>query len=147
MRRAHRVAHGVLTLAAAALAATLLASAWSAREARPAPQPFGLAETARANPGEPEWTVVLRAAGWSAAVSYWAGPRQRLRVALPPGLDAAEPGLVLEGDGRTDTLGSVNAVRPWLPAPTMPAEDGRLFLADLARGLRLAEAPLPAAGR
>ncbi len=107
------------------------------RTERPAPQPFPILGALAA---EPEWTVVLQTPQGPAVVSYF--PTGRVHASLPPGLDAAEPGLIVETAGRADTLGSLNGVRATLPAPA-PLAGGQLVLADLARGLRLAEAPAP----
>lgn len=67
-----------------------------------------------------------------------------LWVSLPPDLDAAEPGVVLEADGAPPrVLGSVTTGPPWVPTPGgLPAE-GRLVLMDLARNMRLGETALP----
>lgn len=67
-----------------------------------------------------------------------------LWVSLPPDLDAAEPGVVLEADGAPPrVLGSVTTGPPWVPTPGgLPAE-GRLVLMDLARNTRLGETALP----
>lgn len=140
MRRGHRRAHVALVLGSAALGTFFLAAGWSARNERPAPQPFPAVAAVSA---EPEWTLVLRTPQGPATASYFAADSGgRIRASLPPGLDAAEPGLILEAEGRADTLGSLSAARTTLPAPATLAP-GRLVLADLARGVRLAEAPLP----
>lgn len=136
LRRSHRRAHVVLVLGSAALGTSFFAAGWSMRAERPVPQPF---PALGADAGEPEWTVVLETPQGPAAVSRLA--TGRIHASLPPGLDAAEPGLIWEAAGRADTLGSLNAVRTTLPTAALAA--GRLVLVDLARGVRLAEAPTP----
>ncbi len=143
MRRGHRRAHLVLTLASGMASACLLVAAWVARPSRPAPvaHPFSGAGGADS---APQWSVVLDTPQGPAVAAYSSnGDRGWFHVSLPDGLDAAEPGLILERPGASDTLGSVNSVRSSVAAPKMPAEGGILVLADFARGLRLAEKPLP----
>lgn len=69
-----------------------------------------------------------------------------LWVSLPQGLDAAEPGVVLETESAPPrVLGSVTTGPPWVPTPGgLPAE-GRLVLMDLARNARLGATALPRA--
>lgn len=137
LKRSHRRAHIVLVLGSAALGASFFAAGWSMRTERPVPQPFPILGAPAA---EPEWTVVLRTPQGPAVVSYLA--TGHVHASLPPDLDAAEPGLIVETAGRADTLGSLNGVRAILSAPA-PLAGGQLVLADLARGLRLAEASAP----
>lgn len=81
-----------------------------------------------------------------------------LWASLPAGLDAAEPGLILELENEPPrVLGSIAPGLPALPVPgglapggldagggrLRPAGGGRLVLVDLARELRLGWADLP----
>ena len=130
----------MLVCGSAALGTFFFAVGWSARANRPAPQRFPSFAEAAAGP---DWTLALHTPQGPAVVSYLATDAGgRVHIWLPRGLDAAEPGLILEAGGRADTLGSVNAARTTLPAPAA-AVRGRLVLADLARGIRLADAPWP----
>lgn len=145
MRRNHRRAHFALALASAAASAWLLGSAWAMRTRSPEPTP--VTQAGNAKPAS-EWAIVLDTPQGPAVAAYSSGPwGSRLYVSLPEDLDAAEPGLVLEAAGALDTLGGVNAVRPYVPAPQMPEGGGTLVLVDLARGLRLGDAPLPRSRR
>lgn len=85
-----------------------------------------------------------------------------LWASLPAGLDAAEPGLILELENEPPrVLGSIAPGLPALPVPgglapggrdagggrLRPAGGGRLVLVDLARELRLGWADLPGGPR
>lgn len=85
-----------------------------------------------------------------------------LWASLPAGLDAAEPGLILELENEPPrVLGSIAPGLPAVPVPgglapggrdagggrLRPAGSGRLVLVDLARELRLGWADLPGGPR
>ena len=143
MRLGHRSAHLKAVLASAVVAGGVLAYGWSVRAARPVPDPFS------GDAPAPSATI------WGVSVETHAGPARIelladasdgrvLHITLPPGLDAAEPGLVLEADGGPPrVLGSVGTGRRHLPVGDGLSAGGRLVLLDLARDIRLGEAAIP----
>lgn len=148
MRRGHRTAHPVVVLVCGALAAGLYCHGWSVRAERPSPQPLGAPEP----PAGASWEVAIPTSAGVAAVRYFGTEAPPfLWATLPAGLDAAEPGLILELGGGTPprVLGSIAPGRPVVLVPGgaggVPAGTGggRLVLADLARGVRLGWVDLP----
>ena len=95
----------------------------------------------------PAGVAVVRYFGAEAEPFLWA--------TLPAGLDAAEPGLILELGGGAPpwVLGSIAPGRPVVPVPggldagaghaPTGTGGGRLVLADLARDVRLGWVDLP----
>lgn len=164
MRSGHRRAHVPAVAAAGALACALLVYGWTVRASWPTPGRAPPVLGVGARPDEAAWEAILDTPAGPARVAFHrgtgdaaageaAGPRAGpsadgagLWVTLPPELDAAEPGLVLEAEGAPPrVLGSVTTGPPWVPTPGgLPAE-GRLVLMDLARNARLGETPLPPA--
>ena len=143
MRLAHRSAHAKAVLASAVVAGGVLAYGWGIRTARPVPN--SLPEDAPA-PSETIWGISVETHAGPARIELLADASDArvLRVSLPPGLDAAEPGLVLEEDGGSPrVLGSVSAGRRHLPVSDDLAAGGRLVLLDLARDIQLGEAAIP----
>ena len=146
MTSGHRAAHVKAVVAAAILTAALLAYGWTARAARPVPQPLAIGEP---SVGEAVWEVGIETDAGSARVALARGMdgAPALRVSLPGGLDAAEPGLVLEGDGGVRrVLGSIGSRQAVIPLDSGLPGGGRLVLVDLARDLRLGEAAVPEGG-
>ena len=149
--------------AAGALACALLVYGWTVRASWPTPRQAPPVLGAGARPDGAAWEATLETPVGPARVAFYrgtrdtdgeaAGPRAGpsaggagLWVSLPPELDAAEPGLVLEAEGAPPrVLGSVTTGPPWVPTPGgLPAE-GLLVLMDLARNARLGKTPLPPA--
>ncbi len=163
MRRGHRAAHPGVVLASGALAAGMFCYGWSIRAGRPSVEPVA----APAPPPGAAWEVAIRTPDGVATVSYFdAGPAGDegpfLWASLPAGLDAAEPGLILELENEPPrVLGSIAPGLPAVPVPgglapggrdagdgrLRPAGGGRLVLVDLARELRLGWADLPGGPR
>lgn len=115
MRRGHRAAHPGVVLVCGALAAGLYCHGWSARAGRPSPQPIAAPEP----PAGASWEAAIRTPAGVAEVRYFgAAPEPYLWATLPAGLDAAEPGLILEiGDAPPRVLGSIAPGRPVVPVP------------------------------
>ena len=68
----------------------------------------------------------------------------RMLIRLPQGLDAAEPGLILEtSSGAPMILGSLGPSRKWLSVPPDIGPGATLRLVDLARDVQLGEVVLP----
>lgn len=139
--------------AAGALACALLVYGWTVRASWPTPGQAPPVLGAGARPDGAAWEATLDTPVGPARVAFYrgtgAGPSADgagLWVSLPPELDAAEPGLVLEAEGAPPrVLGSVTTGPPWVPTPGgLPAE-GLLVLMDLARDARLGKTPLPPA--
>ena len=185
MRRGHRAAHPGVVLASGALAAGMFCYGWSVRAGRPSVEPVA----APAPPPGAAWEVAIRTPDGVATVSYFdAGPAGDegtggrepagddargdeagggatgpfLWASLPAGLDAAEPGLILELENEPPrVLGNIAPGLPAVPVPgglapggrdagdgrLRPAGGGRLVLVDLARELRLGWADLPGGPR
>ena len=146
MRLSHRAAHWKVVLVCAVLAGGFLRYGWSARATRPVPQPL----TAEAPTSEPAvWGVAMETPAGTARVELVTDPAGTplMRVSLPPGLDAAEPGLLLEVDGAPPrVLGSMSPGWPAIPVPGGLPGGARLVLVDLARDIRLGEAMVPGDG-
>ncbi len=148
LRRGHRKAHLPAVAAAAVAAGALLVYGWTVRASWPTP---GLAPPVVGVGTPPEgaaWEAIVDTPAGAARVAFHrdGSPdgRAGLWVSLPPALDAAEPGLVLEEEGTPPrVLGSVTTGPPWLPTPDGLPADGRLVLMDLARNLRLGETTVP----
>ena len=143
MRHGHRSAHLKAVLASAVVAGGVIAYGWGTRAARPVPSPFPGEAPA---PSATIWDVAVETPAGTARVELLsdAAGGQVMRISLPPGLDAAEPGLVVEADGGPPrVLGSVSAGRTHLPVPDGLPAGGRLLLLDLARDIRLGEAAIP----
>lgn len=159
MRRGHRAAHPAVVLVCGALAAGLYCHGWSVRAERPSPQPLGAPEP----PAGASWETAIPTPAGVAVVRYFGAEAPPfLWATLPAGLDAAEPGLILElgGGAPPRVLGSIAPGRPVVPVPGgmdaggghVPASaehaptgtgGGRLVLADLARDVRLGWVDLP----
>lgn len=146
--------------AAGALACALLVYGWTVRESWPTPGRAPPVLGAGARPDGAAWEATLDTPVGPARVAFYSGTGDTdgeaagtragpaaggagLWVTLPPELDAAEPGLVLEAEGAPPrVLGSVTTGPPWVPTPGgLPAE-GLLVLMDLARDARLGQMPL-----
>ena len=154
MRRGHRSAHRAAILVCGALAAGLFGYGWTVRAARLSPQL--VAEPAPPPPGA-AWEATIHTHAGTATVRYFSGENAEvgdssapfLWAMLPVGLDAAEPGLILEsGDHPPRVLGSIAPSRPLVPVPggleAGVQSGGRLLvLVDLARDLRLGHAEMP----
>lgn len=146
VRKSHRAAHWKVVLVCAVLAGGFFRYGWSERATRPVPQPLP-AEAPTSDPAV--WDVALETPAGTARAALVTDPTgvQLMRVSLPRGLDAAEPGLLLEVDGAPPRiLGSVSAGRPAIPVPEGLPGGGRLVLVDLARDIRLGEAMVPGDG-
>ena len=134
--------------AAGALACALLVYGWTVRASWPTPGQAPPVLGAGARPDGAAWEATLDTPVGPARVAFYRGGTDGagLWVTLPPELDAAEPGLVLEAEGAPPrVLGSVTTGPPWVPTPGgLPAE-GLLVLMDLARNARLGQTPLPPA--
>lgn len=146
MSSGHRSAHVIVVLAAAVVGGGALAFAWAERSARAVPEAASIVGPAAA---ESVWEVALETPAGTARLSLEvgaAGPSV-LRVWLPLGLDAAEPGVVLEvGSAAPRVLGSVRAGKAAIPLAESLPDGGLLVLTDLARGIRLGEAAIPEGG-
>ena len=154
MRRGHRLAHRAAILVCGALAAGLFGYGWTVRAARLSPQP--VAEPDLPPPGA-AWEATIHTHAGAATVRYFSGENAEvgdssapfLWATLPVGLDAAEPGLILEsGDHPPRVLGSIAPSRPLIPVPGGLEAGGQsggevLVLVDLARNLRLGHADMP----
>ncbi len=143
MRLGHRSAHLKAVLASAVVAGGVLAYGWGIRTARPVPNPLPGEAPA---PAAAIWAVSVETHAGTARIELVADASdgQVLHISLPPGLDAAEPGLVLEADGGPPrVLGSVSTARRHLPVGDGLSAGGRLVLLDLARDIRLGEAAIP----
>lgn len=143
MRRGHRRAHVGVVLVAAIVGGGAFAFAWTGRTARAVPEAAAIGVPAA---GRAVWEVALETPAGTARIGLEAvaAGGSVLRVWLPPGLDAAEPGVVLEGGSATPrVLGSVRAGRAAIPLAESLPEGGLLVLKDLARGIRLGEAQIP----
>ena len=143
MRRGHRSAHVKVVLAAAAVGGMAFAFAWTGWAARPVPNAASIVVPPA---GAPVWEVSLETPAGTARLGLEqdAGGASVLRVGLPRGLDAAEPGVVLEvGSATPRVLGSVRAGRAAIPLAESLPEGGLLVLTDLARGIRFGEATIP----
>lgn len=156
LRRAHRKAHLPAVAAAAVLAGAVLVYGWTVRASRPTPEPAPPVLGVGAPPdGTAAWEAIVDTPAGAARVAFHPdglpdGPDGSsdggagLWVSLPPLLDAAEPGVVLEAEGVSPrVLGSVTTGPPWLPTPDGLPAGGRLVLMDLARNLRLGETAVP----
>lgn len=139
--------------AAGALACVLLVYGWTVRASWPTPGQAPPVLGAGARPDGAAWEATLDTPVGPARVAFYRGTGTGpsadgagLWVSLPPELDAAEPGLVLEAEGAPPrVLGSVTTGPPWVPTPGgLPAE-GLLVLMDLARNALLGQTPLPPA--
>ena len=166
MRRGHRAAHPVVVLVCGALAAGLYCHGWSVRAERPALQPLGAPEP----PAGASWEAAIPTPAGVATVHYFGAEAPPfLWATLPAGLDAAEPGLILEvgGGAPPRVLGSIAPGRPMVLVPGglgtggghvaagtghIPTGAGgvqagtglgRLVLADLARDKWLGWVDLP----
>jgi len=148
LRRGHRKAHLPAVAAAAVAAGALLVYGWTVRSSWPTP---GRAPTVL-GVGTPHegaaWEAIVDTPAGAARVAFHRDGSPDggagLWVSLPPALDAAEPGLVLEAEGTPPrVLGSVTTGPPWLPTPDGLPAGGRLVLMDLARSLRLGETAVP----
>lgn len=116
MRRGHRTAHPAVVLVCGALAAGLYCHGWSVRAERPSPQPLGAPEP----PAGASWEVAIPTPAGVAAVRYFGAEAPPfLWATLPAGLDAAEPGLILElgGGAPPRVLGSIAPGRPVVQVP------------------------------
>ena len=143
MRRGHRRAHVTVVLAAAMIGGAAFVLAWMYRSARAVPDSATIEVLAAA---ASVWEVALDTPFGTARLGMEAdaGAGAVLRVWLPPGLDAAEPGVVLEvGSAAPRVLGSVSAGRAAIPLAQSLPDGGLLVLTDLARNIRLGEAPIP----
>ena len=143
MTRGHRRAHLQVVLAAAVVGGGVFAFAWGSRAARVVPATVSIAVPAA---DTPVWEVALETPAGTARLGLEQGAAGAsvLRVRLPPGLDAAEPGVVLEvGSATPRVLGSVRAGRAAIPLAESLPDGGLLVLTDLARGLRLGAATVP----
>lgn len=143
MRRGHRSAHVRAVLASAVVGGGVLAFAWAGRAARAVPDAVSIVVPAA---DAALWEVSLETPAGTArlALEEGAAGASVLRVRLPPGLDAAEPGVVLEvGSATPRVLGSVRAGRAAIPLAESLPDGGLLVLTDLARDIRLGEATIP----
>lgn len=143
MRRGHRSAHLWVVLAAAVVGGAAFLFAWMGKAARPVPDAVSIAIPAAE---APSWEVSLETPAGTARLGLEEGAAGAsvLRVWLPPGLDAAEPGVVLEvGSATPRVLGSVRAGRAAIPLAESLPDGGLLVLTDLARGIRFGEAAIP----
>lgn len=143
MRRGHRSAHVWVVLAAAVGGGAAFVFAWTGRAVRPVPDAVSIVVPAA---DAPLWEVALETRAGTARLGLeeGAGGASVLRVWLPPGLDAAEPGVVLEvGSATPRVLGSVRAGRAAIPLAESLPDGGLLVLKDLARDIRLGEATVP----
>ena len=136
--------------AAAVAAGALLVYGWTLRASRPTPGPAPPVLGAGTRPDGAAWEAIVDTPAGAARVAFHRDGSPDggagLWVSLPPALDAAEPGLVLEAKGAAPrVLGSVTTGPPWLPVPDGLPEGGRLVLMDLARNLRLGETTVPRA--
>ncbi len=146
MTRGHRRAHVTVVIAAAVVGGGVFAFAWADRAARAVPEAAAIALPAA---GRAVWEVALETPAGTARLGLEAGAAGGavLRVWLPPELDAAEPGVVLEvGSAAPRVLGSVRAGRAAIPLAGSLPEGGLLVLKDLARDIRLGEAAVPGGG-
>lgn len=153
MKRAHRSSHLWLVIVSGTVAIGLIAVAWLTdvrrQTAAVAPE---LTSVDPPGPGAPLWEVDILTEAGTVGVRLFTGSSAEsanetvaeLRVALPTGLTAAEPGLLWERERVEPVLlGTVSTVRPVVALVGTLPEGGQLILVDLARDLRLGAAPLP----
>ena len=142
----HRTAHLKAVFAGAVLAGGVLFLGWTARAARPVPQPLSAVAPSEE---EPAWELTVETHAGPARLALIEGETGDpvLRVSLPPGLDAAEPGLLIEAEGMAPrVLGSISPARPVIRLSGGLPGGGRIVLVDLARDIRLGEARVPGGG-
>ena len=146
MRSGHRSAHVIVVLAATVGGGGAFVFAWTERAARVVPEAVSIAGPAAA---QSAWEVALETHAGTArlALEQDGSGSPVLRVWLPSGLDAADPGVVLEvGSAPAQVLGSVRAGMAAIPLAESLPDDGLLVLTDLARGIRLGEVAIPGGG-